>query len=102
VDGPVPCDAQGLLPFAAAVRPGGTIAAMAAMGVEQAFADRPVRAVSVMAATDRVAELAELAADGKLRVSIEVVPLDQAAEALDRQMARQVRGKLVISVADGD
>jgi NADPH2:quinone reductase len=95
-------DVQGLLPFVAAVRPGGTIAAMAAMGADQAFADQPVKAVVVTAATDRVAELAKLAAEGTLKVGIEVLPLDRAAEALDRQMARQVRGKLVLAVDDRD
>jgi NADPH:quinone reductase-like Zn-dependent oxidoreductase len=95
-------DAQGLLPFIATVRPGGTIAAMAAMGVDQVFAEQPVRAVPVRAATDRVSELAELAAEGKLRVNTEAMPLDRAAEALDRLMAKRVRGKLVLAIADAD
>jgi NADPH:quinone reductase-like Zn-dependent oxidoreductase len=91
-------DAQGLLALAPAVRAGGRIATPAAPGAEQAFAGQPVSAHSVQAATDRVAELGELAAEGRLRVDVEIVPLEQAADAIHRQSTRGNRGKLVLTI----
>lgn len=91
-------DAQGLLALVPAVKPGGRIVSPVAMGAEQAFEGQPVTALVVRAATDRAAELGELAADGALTVPVEVLPLDRAAEAIDRQATRQVRGKLVLTI----
>jgi NADPH:quinone reductase-like Zn-dependent oxidoreductase len=91
-------DAQHLLALVPAVRPGGRIATPAAMGAAQAFAGQPVTAHNVRAATDRVGELAELAANGSLKIEVEVLPLDQAAEAIHRQSTRGNRGKLVLAV----
>jgi NADPH:quinone reductase-like Zn-dependent oxidoreductase len=91
-------DASGLLALVPAVKPGGRIATPAAMGVEQAFAGQPVTAVYIRAAVDRVAELGELAATGRLSVPVDVLPLDRAAEAVHRQSTRGNRGKLVLTV----
>ncbi len=91
-------DAQGLLALAPTVRAGGVIASPAAQGLEQAFAGQAVKGRAVRAATDRVGELAELAANGSLKVEVEVLPLDQAADAIHRQSTRGMRGKLVLKV----
>jgi NADPH:quinone reductase-like Zn-dependent oxidoreductase len=92
-------DAAGLVPLAGAVRTGGTIVSPVAMGGEQALAGLPVTFRMVQAATARAGELAELVARGELRVAVETVPLDRAADALARQSTRQVHGKLVVAVA---
>ena len=68
------------------------------MGAAEAFAGQPVTAHSVRAATDRVGELAALAADGSLKIEVEVLPLERAAEAIHRQSTRGNRGKLVLAV----
>ena len=81
------------------MKPGGRIATPAAQGLEQAFAGQPVTAVAVRAALDRVAELGELAATGRLTVPVEVVPLEKAADAVHRQSTRGNRGKLVLGIA---
>ena len=91
-------DAQGLLALVPAVRPGGRIASPSAQGAEQAFAGQPATFHAVRAALDRVAELGELAAAGKLTVDVEVLPLEQAAEAVHRQSTRGNRGKLVLAI----
>ncbi|MEA2674630.1 MAG: hypothetical protein QOI92_1822 [Chloroflexota bacterium] len=93
-------DAPHLLPLVPAIKPGGRIATPAAMGAAEAFAGQPVTAVMVRAATDAgsVAELGRLAAGGKLKVPVEVLPLDQAADAIHRQSTRGNRGKLVLAV----
>ena len=62
------------------------------------FAGQPVTAHNVRAATDRVGELAALAADGSLKIEVEVLPLEWAAEAIHRQSTRGNRGKLVLAV----
>ena len=95
-------DAQGLLALAPTVRAGGVIASPAAQGLEQAFAGQPVKGRAVRAATDRVGELAELAANGSLKVEVEVLPLDQAADAIHRQSTRGMRGKLVLAIGYAD
>ena len=92
-------DAKGLHDLVPAVKPGGRIVTPAAMGIDQAFAGQPVTAHAVRAATDRVAELGELAAAGTLKVPVEVLPLEQAGEAIHRQSTRGNRGKLVLSVS---
>ncbi len=91
-------DAQGLLALAPAVRAGGRIVTPIARGLEEAFADQPVTAVFVAAARDRVAELGTLAVAGSLHVPVEVLPLDEAAEAIHRQSTRGNRGKLVLRI----
>lgn len=93
-------DAAHLLTLVPAIKPGGRIATPAAMGADQAFAGQPVTAVMVRAATDAasVAELGRLAAAGELKVPVEVLPLDQAADAIHRQSTRGNRGKLVLAV----
>ncbi len=92
-------DATALLGLVPAVRPGGRIATASAQGAEQAFEGQPVSVHSVRAAVDRVAELADLASTGRLAVDLEVLPLEQAAEAVHRQSTRGNRGKLVLVVA---
>ncbi|HEV3376080.1 MAG TPA: NADP-dependent oxidoreductase [Thermoleophilaceae bacterium] len=92
-------DAQGAAALASAVRPGGRVVSSIAMGIDEALAGQPVAGQLVQAAVDRVAELAEVAASGKLQANVEVLPLEQAADALDRQMSKQVRGKQVLAVA---
>ena len=91
-------DAQHLLALVPAIRPGGRIATPAAMGAAQAFEGQPVTAQNVRAATDRVGELAELASGGSLKVEFEVLPLERAADAIDRQSTRGNRGKLVLAL----
>jgi NADPH:quinone reductase-like Zn-dependent oxidoreductase len=92
-------DAQGAAALASVVRPGGRVVSTIAMGIDQALAGQPVTGHLVQATVDRPAELAELAAAGTLGADVEVLPLDQAADALDRQMSKQVRGKQVLAVA---
>jgi NADPH:quinone reductase-like Zn-dependent oxidoreductase len=92
-------DAQGAASLASVVRPGGRVVSTIAMGLDQALAGQPVTGHLVQAIVDRPAELAELAAAGTLGADVEVLPLDQAADALDRQMSKQVRGKQVLAVA---
>jgi NADPH:quinone reductase-like Zn-dependent oxidoreductase len=91
-------DAQGLLALVPAIKPGGRIATPSAMGAEQAFEGQPVTAHYVRAAQARVAELGALAAEGKLTVPFEVLPFEQAPEAVHRQSTRGNRGKLVIAI----
>jgi NADPH:quinone reductase len=91
-------DAQGLLELVPAIKSGGTVVSASAMGADALLADQPVKVHMVRAATDRVAELGALAAQGKLDIDVEAVPLDQAADAIHRQSTRGNRGKLVISV----
>jgi NADPH:quinone reductase-like Zn-dependent oxidoreductase len=89
-------DAAGLVPIAAWVRPGGTIVSPIAMGGDQALAGLPVTFQMVQAATERAAEIGELVASGELTLTIETLPFSRAAEALQRQASRTVRGKLVL------
>jgi NADPH:quinone reductase-like Zn-dependent oxidoreductase len=93
-------DAAHLVALVPAIKPGGRIATPAAMGVDQAFGGQPVTAVMVRAATDAgsVTELGRLAEAGRLNVPIEVLPLDQAADAIHRQSTRGNRGKLVLTL----
>ena len=92
-------DAQGAAALASVVRPGGRVVSPIAMGIDQALADQQVTGQLVQAAVDRAAELAGMAAAGTIRAEVEVVPLERAADALDRQMSKQVRGKQVLSIA---
>ena len=92
-------DAQGAAALASAVRPGGRVVSSIAMGIDQALAGQPVTGHLVQAAVDRASELADIAAAGALRPEVEVLALERAAEALDRQMSKQVRGKQVLAVA---
>jgi len=94
-------DAQGLLALVPAMQAGGRIASPAAFGAAAAFAGQPVTFRSVRAATDRVAELGDLAAAGRLVVPIETLPLERAAEAIHRQSTRGNRGKLVLLIDGG-
>jgi NADPH:quinone reductase-like Zn-dependent oxidoreductase len=89
-------DAAGLLALASAVKPGGRVASPVAQGVEQAFADQPVSASQVNAASDRAGELADLVVSGDLRVPVTTHTLADGAQALDAQATRQAPGKLVI------
>ena len=91
-------DAESAAPLAAAIKPGGRLVSPIAYGLDQALASGPVSGHIVRAATDRVAEIGGLAASGALLVELEVLPLDHAAEALDRQASRQVHGKLVLAI----
>ncbi len=91
-------DAQGAVPLAAVVKAGGRIVSPIAMGIDQALAGGSVTGHLVQAAVGRAGELGELAASGSLTVAVETLPLDRAAEALDRQGSRGVRGKLVLLI----
>jgi len=91
-------DAAGAAALAPAVRPGGRIVGPRARGIEEILGDGPVTGKAVAFAPDRAGELASLAAEGALTAPIEIVPLEQAAKAIDRQASRQVRGKLVLAV----
>jgi len=91
-------DAEALQPLTAAVKDGGVVSTPAAMGAEEAFAGQRVTARNVRAAVDRMPELAELAAAGKLDIQIEELPLDKTAEALDQLASRGTIGKVVITM----
>lgn len=92
-------DAEGLVPLAELVSPGGRVVSPIAYGGEQALAAVPVTFHSARFALDRVAELAALAAQGVLEVPVETFPLARAGEALARQATRQAGGKLVVRIA---
>jgi NADPH:quinone reductase-like Zn-dependent oxidoreductase len=92
-------DAAGAAPHAAVVRPGGRVVSPIAMGIDQLLADGPVTGLTVAAAVERAGELGQLAAAGELDIDVEALPLERAAEAVDRQASRGVRGKLVLQVA---
>ena len=94
-------DADGAAPLAALIRPGGRLVSSIAMGIDQKLTGQEVTGQMVAAAVDRAPELAKLANEGVIQVETEVLPLDRAAEALDRQASKQVRGKLVL-VVDGN
>jgi NADPH:quinone reductase len=100
VDGLIDNHSQvdGLLALAPAVRPGGRIASPIAQGAAEAFADQPVSALVVQAATDRAGELGALAANGDLQVPVQTMPLEDATQALDNQTGGRVRGKQVLVV----
>jgi NADPH:quinone reductase-like Zn-dependent oxidoreductase len=91
-------DAAGAAALAPAVRNGGRIVGTRVRGIEEMLSDGPVSGQAVAFAADRVGELATLAAAGDLTAPIEVLPLEKAAEAIDRQASRQVRGKLVLAI----
>ncbi|MEA2536122.1 MAG: hypothetical protein QOF11_356 [Chloroflexota bacterium] len=91
-------DAAGLLALAAAVKPGGRVASPVAQGLEEAFADQPVSAALVRAASDRAGELADLVVSGELRVPITTHTLADGSRALEAQATRQAPGKLVIVI----
>ncbi len=91
-------DTAGAAALAAAVRDGGTMVSPIAMGLDQALAGGSVSGRVVAAAVGRAGELGDLAASGAINVAIEVMPLERAAQALDRQASRGVRGKLVLAV----
>jgi len=91
-------DAAGAAALAPAVRAGGRIVGPRARGIEEILGDGPVTGRAVTFAPERAGELAALAADGALTVPVEVLPLEEAADAIDRQASRQVRGKLVLAI----
>ena len=91
-------DAAGAASLAGLVRPGGAIASPKAQGLDAALAEGPVAGRVVHAAPQRAGELAELVVAGRLTVELETLPLDRAAEALDRQASQGVHGKLVLLV----
>lgn len=91
-------DVHGAAALAGAVRPGGRVVSGTAFGLDQALAGGPVSGHVFRAAWERAGELGELAAAGRLKVDIAVLPLDRAADALDRQLSKQVRGKQVLAV----
>jgi NADPH:quinone reductase-like Zn-dependent oxidoreductase len=86
-------------PLVALLRPGGVaISTNGALDVD-AMAGRELRGVnfSSNATPDVLATIAEAAAEGRLRVSIDAtVPLDDAPEAVARARAGHARGKTVI------
>lgn len=91
-------DVQGAVPLAAAIKAGRRLVSPTAYGLDQALAGGPVSGHNVRAAVDRAAEIGELATSGALIVQVDVLPLDHAAKALDRQASRQVQGKLVLAI----
>lgn len=94
-------DVEGAAALAAAVRPGGRIVSGIAFGLDQALDGQAVSGHVVRSAFERAGELGELVAAGRLKVEVEVLPLDGARDALDRQMTKQVHGKQVLSVRNG-
>ena len=85
-----------------AVRRGGKMASLTAMPDEETLASAEVTGTQIMAAAVRevVAPLAEQAAAGKLKVTVDsVVPLEQAAEALGTIAAGKANGKIVVDLA---
>jgi NADPH:quinone reductase-like Zn-dependent oxidoreductase len=85
----------------AAVRRGGSLASTTALPDEQTLAHADVTGSQIMVAAVRevVAPLAEQVAAGQLKVSVaDVLPLDQAAAALNTLAAGGVGGKLVINI----
>ena len=91
-------DTEALQPLTEAVKDGGVISTPAAMGAEEAFAGQRVIAKNVRAAVDRIAELGELAAAGKLDIQVEEMPLEETAQALDQLASRGTIGKVVIVI----
>ena len=91
-------DAQGLVSLASVVRPGGRIISPIAQGGDQVLAGLPLTFHLVQAAVGRAGELGDLVTRGALTVTVESLPLAQAADAISRQATRQVRGKLVLVV----
>lgn len=92
-------EAEHAAPLAALVRPGGAIVSPIANGIDQALAGGAVAGRYVLADVGRAGELGAMAASGSLTVRVETLPLDLAAEALDRQAMKAVHGKLVLLVA---
>jgi NADPH:quinone reductase-like Zn-dependent oxidoreductase len=85
----------------AAVRRGGSLASTTALPDEQTLADADVTGSQIMVAAVRevVAPLAEQVAAGQLKVSVaDVLPLDQAAAALNTLASGGAGGKLVINI----
>jgi NADPH:quinone reductase-like Zn-dependent oxidoreductase len=85
---------------AGAVRPGGRIASTTALPDEATLADGHLTGAQIMATPLRevVAPLADQVAAGTLQVSVaQIVPLDQAAEALGTLAAGKANGKLVVT-----
>jgi NADPH:quinone reductase-like Zn-dependent oxidoreductase len=88
-------------PFVALLRPGGVaVSTNGALDVP-ALAERELRGVNLSssATPELLAALAETAAEGRLRVTIDAeVPLEEAPAAVARARAGQARGKTVIVV----
>jgi NADPH2:quinone reductase len=91
-------DAAGLLALAPAVKAGGRVASPVAQGLEQVFADQPVSASTVRAASERAGELADLVVSGELRVPVTVFALADGGQALDAQATKRTPGKQVIVI----
>lgn len=86
---------------AGAVRRGGKMASTSAMPDEQTLAAADVTGSQIMATAVRevTGPLAEQAAAGKLKVTVDsVVPLEQAAEALGTIAAGKANGKIVVDL----
>ena len=85
------------------VRSGGRVATLLGAADIDAFAERGIVASNVNAATtsDRIRQLAEMVAAGRLRVVIqETYPLERAPEAIAAFQAG-TRGKLVLTMGEG-
>lgn len=95
-------DAAGLAPFAATVRPDGWLVSPLARGAEEAIVGTAVHVHITGIPYERAPEVVELLAQRPTRVAIEVLPLDQASDALAREATRLVRGKLALSVDQTD
>lgn len=83
------------------VKPGGVIPALNDAPDEAACAAHGIRGVRVFSEPDgaALAEIAALIDAGAIRVpAVEVMPLEQAADALRRSMTGRVRGKIVLRV----
>jgi NADPH:quinone reductase-like Zn-dependent oxidoreductase len=91
-------DAAGIIPFAELVRAGGHVVSPRAMGADQTLADMDVKVHLVRAATDRIGELADIAARGQMKIALETYPLERTGDALARQATRQTPGKIVVLV----
>ena len=93
-----------LLRSAAALRDGGRLATVLETPPREPFAARCIRAERVQAigSAGDLALLGELAASGRLRITVaDVLPLEQAPEAYRRAEAGGAGGKLVLRMAHG-
>ena len=92
-----------LTELGAIVQSGGRVATLLGAADIEAFASRGIVASNTNAATtpDKIRQLADMVASGRLRVVIqETYPLDRAPEAIAAFQAG-TRGKLVLAIGEG-
>jgi NADPH:quinone reductase-like Zn-dependent oxidoreductase len=91
-------DAQGVVPFADALRPDGWLVSPLARGADALLEGRPAHVHVTGMPYQRAPEVLAILAAAPTHVVVETLPLDHAADALARQASRQVRGKLVLTI----